>query len=73
MWTEDIEKVRARCESQWMSLEGVVGVGIGESRQGKPMIIVYVEAITEELKKAIPTSVDGFDVTVEETGDIVAL
>jgi len=73
MWTGDIERVRTRCESQWMNLEGVVGVGIGETRQGKPMIIVYVEAITEELKKAIPTRVDGFDVSIAETGELEAL
>lgn len=69
----DIEKVRARWETQWMELKGVVGVGIGESRQGKPVIVVYVEAITEELKKAIPKSVDDLDVSLEEAGEITAL
>ena len=73
MRSEDIERVRTRCESQWMNLEGVVGVGIGESRQGKPIIIVYVEAMTEELRKAIPTMVDGFDVSIAETGELEAL
>ncbi len=55
-----------------IDLPGVSGVGIGEC-EGEPCLVVMVAEKTDELLKLIPSSVDGFPVVVEETGEFRAL
>ncbi len=55
-----------------MSLSGVVGTGIGECG-GTPCIKVFVVKKTPELVGKIPASLQGFPVSVEETGEFRAL
>ena len=54
-----IEDVISKYENELLGKKGVVGVGTGMCN-GKPCIKVYVIKITEELKKDIPTHLDGF-------------
>jgi hypothetical protein len=54
-----------------MALPGVVGTGIG-SCDGEPCMKVYVLRVTAELQDRIPESVEGYRVTLEETGMIRA-
>ena len=51
-----------------LALPGVAGVGQGE-RDGRPCIVVFVERPVEGL----PAVLDGFRVTVVESGPISAL
>ena len=74
MQRDDIIDVLARHESQWMSLNGVEGVAIGESGDGKPAILIYVDpSARDELRNRIPSSVDGYEVSLEPEDGFVAL
>ena len=72
MTSKTIEQVLEEHTDKWMSIPGVVGTAIGELK-GKPCIKVLVVKKNEELKKKIPSQVEGFPVVIEETGEIRAL
>jgi len=55
-----------------MSIPGVVGAGEGRC-EGKPCIKVFVIKKTPELDQKIPTTLEGYRVIIEETGEIKAL
>jgi hypothetical protein len=75
MEREDIQTVMARYESSWMALDGVEGIAIGESGDGKPIIVIYANPVAKpDLMKKIPSSVDGHEVSFEpEPEGFVAL
>lgn len=54
-----------------MSLPGVVGVGQGLCA-GKPCLKVYIVKMTPELEKEIPALFEGYEVSIEITGEIQA-
>ena len=66
-----IEAVKAANEARLMAIDGVVGVGIGESGS-TPVIDVFLSKDTPVSKDAIPSTIDGYAVTVTVTGPIVA-
>jgi len=68
----DVEEAQAQLIERVMTLPGVTGVAIGE-RSGRPCILVYVVARTSALKKAIPATFQGYEVVIEESGEIRAL
>ena len=51
-----------------MAVPGVVGVAEGLC-DGRPCIKVFVAKKTADVLKAIPASVEGYPVAVEETGE----
>jgi len=51
-----------------MSITGVVGAAVGEY-EGKPCIKVFVARRTAELVAQVPASLEGYPVTIEETGE----
>jgi hypothetical protein len=55
-----------------MSIPGVVGTSQGK-HAGKPCIRVLVIRKTPQLTKNIPSVIEGYAVTVQETGRIRAL
>ena len=55
-----------------MSLPGVVGTAQGKC-EGKPCIKVYVVKKTPYLVKQIPSSLQGYTVELQKTGEIKAL
>jgi hypothetical protein len=67
-----IEQVLDSHTAKWMSVPGVAGTAIGES-DGRPCIKILVFRKTEELKKKIPSRVEGFPVILEEVGKVRAL
>ncbi len=67
-----IEEVLNENTSELMSIPGVVGTGQGLC-DGKPCIQVYVIKKTPELNKKIPRIIEGFPVSIEETGEIKPL
>ena len=75
MELEDIQTVMARYESRWMALDGVEGIAIGESGDGKLIIVIYANPVAkEDLMKKIPSIVDGHEVSFEpESEGFVAL
>lgn len=72
MTEPDIEQANRTLTDSVIDLPGVSGVGIGEC-DGEPCLVVMVAAKTDDLLEAIPSSVDGFAVVVEETGAFRAL
>ena len=66
---EEVLKERAR---ELMSIPGVVGAGQGLC-EGKPCIKVFVIKMTPDLDQKIPNTLEGYQVVVEETGEIKAL
>ena len=67
-----IEEVLKRHSDHLMSIPGVVGTGIGEL-EGKPCIKVLVVKKSKELEKKIPKILEGYQVDIDETGEIRAL
>ncbi len=67
-----IEQVQAKYQDQWMTIPGVVGVGIG-AVDDKPALLVMVVKKTPDLEQKIPKMIEGFPVLLEETGEIRAL
>ncbi len=55
-----------------MAVEGVVGIGQGEC-EGKPCIKVFVLKKNDQTVKLIPAKLDGFTVSIEETGEFKVL
>jgi len=64
-----IEQVLARHASEWMSLPGVVGTGIGLSH-GTRCIRVMVTESTPEVSQRIPPDIDGYRVEIVVTGRV---
>ena len=52
-----------------LDMNGVVGV-YESADQGRPCLKVMVETVTEELRRAIPESVEGYAVLLRETGPV---
>ena len=67
-----IEAVLQEHTDKLMDLPGVVGTGLSQC-QGEPCIKVFVAAKTPDLQAKIPTTLDGYQVVVEETGTFRAL
>lgn len=72
MPSNTIEEVLQQHTGAWMGLPGVQGTALGKLH-GQPCIVVYVAQTTEELKAAIPRSVEGYPVHLEQTGEFRAL
>ncbi|HEX5438385.1 MAG TPA: hypothetical protein VFW98_14620 [Gemmatimonadaceae bacterium] len=67
-----IEAVKRAQTHRWMAIPGVVGTAIGRC-ESAPCIKVLVMKATPELRKQIPSSVEGYRVVLEETGTIRAI
>lgn len=69
--TITIDEAKEELSAKLISMPGVAGVGVSEC-DGKPCIKVMLEQETPELTGEIPSSYAGFEVAVEETGEIRA-
>jgi hypothetical protein len=66
-----IQQVQEEHTPAWMSLPGVVGTAIGQC-DGQACILVLTAAHTEQIRKQIPSTVDGYPVVVQYSGPIRA-
>ncbi|HWO58400.1 MAG TPA: hypothetical protein VNN55_12660 [bacterium] len=69
----DIQTVQEAHVAELMAIPGVTGVALGKLEDGTPCIQVLVEEETEELKKRIPTTLEGHPVRIVESGLIKPL
>ena len=69
--TRSIQAVQASHTDSLMRIPGVVGTAIGLC-DDKPCIKVLVVRATPELRKAIPDSLEGYRVILDETGTVRA-
>lgn len=67
-----IERVLNEHTHEWMAIPGVVGTAIGQSR-GKPCILIFTSLNPAELSSKIASTIGGYPVLIEQTGDIHAL
>lgn len=69
---EEIFAVQFKHQSWLMQLPGVVGVGTGQ-HQGRPCLILLVTHATAALSEQLPSSLDGYELRVQETGGPVVI
>lgn len=67
-----IEEVLKKHTPELMSIPGVVGTAQGK-KNGKDCVLVLVIKKTPEITKKIPSSLEGFPVVIQETGEIRSL
>ncbi len=67
-----IEAVLKEQTDKLMAIPGVVGTAQGLC-SGKPCVKVYVVKKTSDLVKQIPTTLEGYAVEIQVTGEIKAL
>ena len=72
MAQKPLERVLEEHREQLMALPGVVGTAMGLC-SGEPCIKVFVVEKTGGLLKQIPTEIEGYQVAIDETGEIKAL
>ena len=63
-----IQEVMNDHGSALMRIPGVVGVGIGQCSD-RPCIKVFVVEKTPALVASVPSTLEGYDVVIEATGD----
>jgi hypothetical protein len=56
-----------------MRVPGVVGTYEGRDHDGAPCIVVMAARLTPELRNAIPKTLEGWPVRIEETGELHAM
>ncbi len=73
MSARTIEQVHRENADAWMALPSVIGTAIG--RHGdKPCILILTETTdSEQIRQRIPSTVEGYPVVIQHTGDIRAL
>ena len=71
--TLPLSEVVRRRAPELMALPGVVGVAEGALADGSPCLRVYVVRRTPELDRALPDTLDGWPVDIEESGKFRAM
>jgi hypothetical protein len=66
---ETIDEVLRKHTKALLTIPGVVGTGQGLC-EGHPCIKIFVIRKTPDLNTQIPKKLDGYPVTLEETGEI---
>jgi hypothetical protein len=67
-----IQQVQEQHTDQWMAIPGVVGTAIGQC-DGKPCILILTASNTEQVRQKIPSTVEGYPVVVQYSGEVRAL
>ena len=70
---EKIKKIKKKHQQEWLQIDGVVAVGIGNLSDGTPGIIVSVKKNAREIRRQIPETIEGVGVKIQETGELKAL
>ena len=67
----DINAVLADNDDRLLAINGVAGIYVGLLDDGRtPCLHVMLVRDTPELRKAIPSSIEGYPVVIEITGEI---
>ena len=72
MAAKSIKEVLSDHARALISIPGVVGAGEGLC-DGEPCIKVFVIKKTPEIEKTLPSTLEGYPVRIEKTGEIKAL
>jgi hypothetical protein len=71
MPAKTIEQVQQEHTDAWMAIPGVVGTAIGQ-REGKPCILILTASNTQEVRRKIPSTIEGYPVVVQYIGEVRA-
>ena len=66
MKLSDVIKLQEQWQGEWMKIEGVVGVAIGES-SGAAYLVIYSALPKLVIEHKIPKSVQGVEIKIIET------
>ncbi|MFH1616696.1 MAG: carboxypeptidase regulatory-like domain-containing protein [Planctomycetota bacterium] len=66
------KKVKERNEAKLMGMKGVVGAGIGQSKEKRPVIHVYLEKDTPQIRSQVPAMLEDVPVEIIVTGPFEA-
>jgi hypothetical protein len=66
---EKARRVLRTVENELMTIPGVIGVGVGESK-GRPCINVYVNKWSAEIDEEVPAEVKDVPVVIVEAGEV---
>lgn len=69
---DNIKRVKEKYTMFLMEIKGVIGVGIGKVREEK-VIQVIVTKRTKKIEKKIPPEIEGYKISILETGEIKAI
>jgi hypothetical protein len=72
MPAKTIEQVQQERTDEWMAIPGVVAVAVGQ-HEAQPCLVVLTDSNAEEVRKKIPSRVDGYPVIVRQSGPIRVL
>ena len=72
MSEKTIEQVQQEHTGVWMAIPGVVGTAIGLHGR-KPCILVLTDSDTEQVRRSIPPTAEGYPVVVQYTDKIRTL
>ena len=73
MSKRSLEQVQESHTKELMTIPGVVGTAIGQSEDGSPALLVFVEEKTDEITRKVPTELEGYPVRIQVTGKIVPI
>ena len=68
-----IQEIKKKYEQQWLSIQDVVGVGIGILDDKNMWIIVSVVKLESQVASKIPNEIEGVKIEIRETGEFKAL
>jgi len=68
-----LQQVQESHTKELMAIPGVVGTAIGQSEDGSPALLVFVEEKTDEITRKVPTELEGYPVRIQVTGKIVPI
>jgi hypothetical protein len=74
--TEDQQKIREvkrKYEEKWLSIKGIVGIGIGTLSDENIGIVISVIRLEKGIQEKIPDQIEGVKIEIRETGEFKAL
>ena len=69
---ENIRKIKKKYEMEWLQIEGVVAVGIGQLKEHGPGIIISTREDPAGIRQQIPQLVENVHIHLQKTGPIDA-
>jgi hypothetical protein len=67
MHRKTIEQVQQEHTDEWMAISGVEGTALGLFK-GKACIRILASVSANELRRKIPSRLEGYPIVIEETG-----
>ena len=67
-----IESAVTAASTEFMSVEGVVGVGQGKNAHDEACIVVFTDKDSTSLARKVPPTFQGFEVVLSNIGEVKA-